>query len=754
MTISKEVRELNDRIAAYVTAEYPSIIPIAVYEEALVMMYEELFKETLGESYDTLMDSIEAEIDKITPFPASLLDSFRRSGNGIPINKDVNAQKMLAIANNEAMTKWITGELNISHMLIAMINIVAMNNPFYMFFRSNTDKAESLIKYFMKNESEEYGIPLNMPENGNTFVTDLIEKAKDFKKPFVGREDIIERVVQSLCRMDKCNPVCVGEPGVGKTAIVYGLARRIREGNVPKQLKNAELYSVDLAGMLAGTKFRGEFEQRLKDMIAEMEKKENVILFFDEIHTLVGAGACGDSSMDAANIIKPILAEGKIRFIGATTYDEYGKHIEKDKALARRFQKIEVNEPSIEDSIEILMGLKEAYENFHHVKYSKGAIKAAVNLSAKYMLDRFLPDKAIDVIDETGAYYSIHEMKGEITEANIEEVMVKICKINQVKEDKDNLKTVINLEKRLNAQVFGQSEATAVLSKAIQMAKAGLSNTDKPLGSFLFVGPSGVGKTEVAKQLSNILNMNLIRLDMSEYSEANTVSKLFGTSAGYIGYDDGGILTNAVMKNPNSVILFDEIEKAHPEIFKTLLQIMDYGRMTDNKGRKVDFRNCILIMTSNAGATVANKKLIGIAAKEDTRNVDGIMDAVNQTFAPEFRGRLTKIVVFNGITADICKMIVRKELKIVNERLKPKKIFPEYTDACIDELIRLGVSPSYGAREVQHVIDDKITTLFVDYILGGKELGKCSVDFKNGKFKVNKPSVSEKIFNLAESVAR
>lgn len=743
-----KIQETANNIAIETEAEIMGISfwEIAFLKENIKVFDSFLSKEELKE----LTEQIEKRINEIPRIPKATVELYKKTGRPLPIRKDKSVLLMLRIAEEMATDKWITGEISQSHILISLLETNRYDASFYMFFRTRHQLGNNILEYFFKKEAEELGLEYKSPEEQeNPYVTDLIKKAEGYKKPFVGREDVIDKTIQTLCRMEKCNPVYVGEPGVGKTAIVYGLAKRIKDGAVPGKLKDAELYSVDVAAMLAGSQFRGEFEARIKELLKTMEQKKNVILFFDEIHTIIGAGTGGNTSMDAANIIKPSLVEGKIRFIGATTYDEYGKYIEKDKALARRFQKIEIEEPSLEDATEILMGVKDAYEQYHGVKYTDAAVKAAVNLSSKYILDRFLPDKAIDILDEAGSYCSIYnkEHKGKVTDKDIEDVMVKICKINQIEEDKNSLKVLGNLSKRINAKVFGQSEAAEALSKAIQKAKVGLGNAEKPIGSFLFVGPSGVGKTEMAKQLAEILKMHLIRIDMSEYSEANAVSKVFGTSAGYIGYDEGGILTNAVLKNPNSVLLLDEIEKAHPDIFKTLLQVMDYGMMTDNKGRKISFRNCIIIMTSNAGATVAVKRPIGISAIEETRNVDGIMNAVNEMFAPEFRGRLTKIIVFNGITKDICKMIVRKELKLVDEKLKAKRVYPEYTEECIEELIRLGVSSAYGAREVQKVIDEHITSLFVEKLISGKISGKCIVNFKKGKFNIQTTSMKEKLLD-------
>ena len=571
------------------------------------------------------------------------------------------------------------------------------------------------------------------------YVTDLVEKAKDYKKPFIGREDVIEDTLRTLARMDKCNPCHVGEPGVGKTAVTLGLAKRIADGNVPECLKKASLFSVDLSGMLAGAIYRGQFEERLKALLEGIvEENEMPILFFDEIHMIVGAGASNSSPMDASNIIKPFLTEGKIRFIGATTYDEYRAHIEKDKALARRFQKIDVKEPSIEDAIKIIDGLKEAYGEFHNVTYTKEAIKTAVTLSAKFMNDRFLPDKAIDLIDEAGAQHSIHpELGKRIGKADIESRISKICNIPKITNEKDDFDIVRNLQSNLSKKIFGQDEAIRLMSDSIKLSKSGLTDGEKPICSALFVGPSGVGKTELAKQLAAELNINFMRFDMSEYQEAHSVAKLTGAPAGYVGYEDGGILTEAVRKNPHSVVLFDEIEKAHPDIYKVFLQMMDYGTLTDNKGRKADFRNCIIIMTSNAGATVSVKKALGFTNATDKNvNIDGIMEAVEKTFTPEFRNRLTNIVVFNDIGKDIAALVVKKELKKLLVKLKAKNINAEFSDSCIDKIVELGVSPIFGARGIQRVIDSNIRKIFVEAIIDGRDVSNCIVVYENEKFDI------------------
>jgi len=568
-------------------------------------------------------------------------------------------------------------------------------------------------------------------KNWKDYAIDLVEKAKEYDKPFIGREDLIETTIRILARKEKCNPVHVGEPGVGKTAITYGLAKRIADGDVPEKLKGSHLYSIDLAGMIAGSKYRGEFEERLKTVLREVSKEEKPILFFDEIHTIVGAGAAGGGAMDASNILKPYLTEGKIKFIGATTNNEYRTYIEKDKALERRFQKVTVEEPSEEDTIKIISGLKEGYETYHNVKYTKDAISTAVKLSRKYIHDRYLPDKAIDLIDETGAEFSIHPEKGKwIKGKDIEQTMVKVCKIVQIEADKTEMKTLRMLDTNLKKVVFGQNEAIKEVCDAIKLSKTGLGDKEKPIASLLFVGKSGTGKTELAKQLANVLKIDFVRFDMSEYQEKHSISKLIGAPSGYVGYEDGGLLTETIRQKPHCVLLFDEIEKAHEDIYKTFLQIMDYGTLTDNKGRKADFRNAIIIMTSNAGAHVASKHPIGINSTKTTVNTDGILDAVKETFSPEFRNRLTKTIIFNGIDENIGRMIVIKELNKLADVLKEKKVTAKFTAETIDELVRIGLSEEYGAREIQRAINEHIRTLFVEALLEEKPLTHVTVDYK------------------------
>ena len=547
-------------------------------------------------------------------------------------------------------------------------------------------------------------------------LNDLAESAN----PLIGREDELERTIQVLCRKDKNNPLHIGEPGVGKTAITYGLAQRINEDRVPDPIKGSRIFMLDLGGMLAGTQYRGDFEKRFKMVLEAIEKEEKPIVYIDEIHNLSGAGAVGDSSHDAANMLKPYLSGGKIRFIGATTFDEYKKHFEKNKSLARRFQNIEIKEPTQDEAVGILKGLKEKYENFHGVIYGEDVLEYTVGMSAKYINERFLPDKAIDLMDEAGAYRKLHPVEGYIQRVDkdvIAGVLTKICRIpveSVESEENDNLAT---LEERLKGQIFGQDEAVTQVVNAIKFSRAGLTEDGKPLASLLFVGPTGVGKTEVARSLANELGVKLIRFDMSEYGEKHAVAKLIGSPAGYVGYEEGGLLTEEIRKNPNSVLLLDEIEKANPDIYSVLLQVMDYATLTDNQGRKADFRNVVLIMTSNAGANRIGKKGIGFGS--DYQDDSALMEEVKRTFQPEFRNRLNKIVSFNGMDDEMAARIVDKKTGELRELLNNKNISLEVDEKAKELILKRGISHEFGAREVDRVIRNDIKPLFVDEILFG-----------------------------------
>jgi ATP-dependent Clp protease ATP-binding subunit ClpA len=644
------------------------------------------------------------------------------------------------------------------------------------------------------------------------YATELTALAREGRlEPVIGRETELERTIQVLCRRLKNNPVHVGDSGVGKTAITEGLAQRIVAGKVPPTLKNFSIFSLDMGALVAGTKYRGDFEERVKRVVEEMLKKERAILFIDEIHTLVGAGSVSGGALDASNLLKPALTSGKIRCIGSTTHEEYGKFFDKDRALSRRFQKIDIPEPSEEDAMAILRGLKTKYEDYHHVHYTDEAVEGAVRLSAQYITERRLPDKAIDVIDEAGAFARIAAFKEaegqskippgeeggqtvkerivlskntektdfrfdaagaaesiisrkhsslsetsqtpvrtespatlqegtvEIIEIGlplIESVVSRIARIPErsvAGNEKDKLRA---LEEKLRKRIFGQDEAVGAVVKSVKRSRAGFRAENKPVANFLFVGPTGVGKTELARGLADILGISIHRFDMSEYQEKHTVSRLIGSPPGYVGYEDGGLLTDAVRKQPHSVVLLDEIEKAHPDVYNILLQIMDYATLTDNNGRKADFRNVVLIMTSNAGARDIGKSLIGFGERlVDETAVDG---AVERIFTPEFRNRLDGMIRFNHLSREIMVSIVKKELDLFKGQLADKKVKLEVTETCIDHLAEEGYSREFGARNVGRLIEDKIKGFFVDEVLFGSLSagGSARADWRDGEYRI------------------
>lgn len=572
------------------------------------------------------------------------------------------------------------------------------------------------------------------------FTTNLIEKVKEESEPLIGREDILERSIQILCRRVKNNPMHVGESGVGKTAITLGLAKLISENKVPEKLKGSSMFSLDIGSVISGTKYRGDFEERIKRILDLIGKQEKPIVYIDEIHNIVGAGALNGGALDASNLLKPYLAEGKIRFIGATTFDEYKKFFEKDKALSRRFQKIDVKEPSIKEAIEILNGLKVNYEEYHNVTYTDEAISDAVTLSEKYINDKYLPDKAVDIIDEAGAYVRMHnenlEEKIIVDGKVIEGIISKVCSIPKQTVESSEINSLKNLEVNLKDNIFSQDKAIEEVVRCIKMSRSGLNEEDKPVASMLFVGPTGVGKTEIARCLSKMLGVELIRFDMSEYAEKHAAAKLIGSPPGYVGYEEGGLLTDAIRKTPHCVLLLDEIEKAHEDILSVLLQVMDYATLTDNKGRKADFRNVIIIMTSNAGARNIGKKLIGFGEREVKG--EAIMEEVKKFFTPEFRNRLDKIIVFNSMTDSMAISIAKKQLNDFKNKLSAKNINIEFNGDCVNHVAKIGTSAEFGAREIARVIASKIKPLFVDEILFGKlsNGGECEVNFINDNFQL------------------
>ena len=576
-----------------------------------------------------------------------------------------------------------------------------------------------------REEAESKASPLEQ------YTQNLNQMARDGKiDPLIGRDSEVERVIQVLCRRRKNNPLLVGEAGVGKTAIAEGLAWRITQNEVPEVLSDATVYSLDMGALLAGTKYRGDFEQRLKAVLKQLKDQAGSVLFIDEIHTLIGAGAASGGTLDASNLLKPALSSGQLKCIGATTFTEFRGIFEKDAALSRRFQKIEVVEPSVEQTIEILKGLKSRFEEHHSVKYALGALQAAAELSAKYINDRHLPDKAIDVIDEAGAAQRIlpkNKQKKTITRAEVEDIVAKIARIPPTSVSSDDRSKLRSLDRDLKSVVFGQDEAIDALAAAIKMARSGLGKPDKPIGSFLFSGPTGVGKTEVAKQLAYVLGIDLIRFDMSEYMERHAVSRLIGAPPGYVGFDQGGLLTEAVTKKPHSVLLLDEIEKAHPDVFNVLLQVMDHGALTDNNGRKADFRSVIVIMTTNAGAETLQKSTIGFT---NERQAGDEMADIKRMFTPEFRNRLDAIVGFRPLTEEIILRVVDKFLLQLESQLAEKKVEVTFSDALRKHLAKRGFDPLMGARPMQRLIQDTIRRALADELLFGQltEGGRLTVD--------------------------
>ncbi|MGE3593742.1 MAG: AAA family ATPase, partial [Arcobacter sp.] len=629
---------------------------------------------------------------------------------------------------------------NVEDMFVA---ILKDENSYatYLLKKLGIQRVDILEEISHKELDDEDETLENSADNDNKVLdknsTELVALAKKGEiDPVIGREKEVSRVIEILSRRKKNNPILVGEPGVGKTAIAEGLALKIAQEQVPEFLLKSKVFSLDMGSMLAGTKYRGDFEKKLKTLLKEVSKIKNAILFIDEIHTIVGAGSVGGSAMDASNILKPMLANGKLRCIGATTFSEFRNDFAKDKALSRRFAKVDVEEPSIEDSILILEGLKSKYEEYHGVKYSKGAISSAVELSKKYITDRFLPDCAIDVIDEVGASKKISlstslKTKSEsnitITSKDVESTIAKMAHIPERSATKSDLTLLKSLEKNMQKRVFGQDKAITTIVQAIKRNKAGLGLDKKPIGSFLFSGPTGVGKTEVAKELSTQLGIHFERFDMSEYMEAHTVSRLIGAPAGYVGFEQGGLLTEAIRKHPHTVLLLDEIEKAHPDLMSILLQVMDNAELTDNSGNKADFQNVVLIMTSNLGATEAN--VMGFAKNEKLNE----NKAINKFFAPEFRNRLDAVVTFDSLSMDIVAKVAGKFIEDLEKQLVDKKIKIEISTKAKKELATLGYDKAMGARPLNRVISERIKNPLTDEILFGKlkKGGIVKIDFDN-----------------------
>lgn len=598
------------------------------------------------------------------------------------------------------------------------------DNPFGLF----DDDDEDLLF----GDEDDFSSPSHKNDKWKKYVTCINEHLAE-KNPLIGRERELDRTIQVLCRKDKNNPLHIGEPGVGKTALVYGVARRIEEGKVPDRLKGCNIYQLDMGTLLAGTRFRGDMEQRLKQIMEGVTSEAHCIIYLDEIHNIVGAGKGAEGGSDVSDLLKPYLDDDRIRVIGATTYTEYNKNFTRSVGMIRRFQTIDVEEPSINEAIHILKSLKPIYEKYHHVKYDAAAIEYAVTSSAKFITDRFLPDKAIDIIDEAGAQAEMEGKKyKKIGKKQIAEVLAKVAKIDALAIKQDDNKNLASLESRMKDVIYGQDRAIQTVVEAVQLSKAGLTDENKPLASLLFVGPTGVGKTEVAKMLAQELGVKLVRFDMSEYVEKHTVAKLIGAPAGYVGYDDGGLLTDAVRKSPDCVLLLDEIEKAHSDIFNILLQVMDYGVLTDSKGRKAHFKNVILIMTSNAGAQYASQASVGFASTATASSA--MLKQVKHTFKPEFINRLNEIVVFNDMDEQMAKLILGKKLRELNAKLAAKSVSITLTDEAHQHLLKSGYSKEYGAREMDRVIQQQLKTMLMREILFGKlkKGGEATVDLQKG----------------------
>lgn len=617
--------------------------------------------------------------------------------------------------------------LDVPHVVAAMLMLNDSQAAYLLDQFTGDEKGEfmqSLVTAYAVDETGEAADgddDANSPAPWRKLVTCVNDTYADHN-PLIGREAELERTMQVLCRKDKNNPLHVGEPGVGKTALIYGLTALIERGAVPERLRGARVYMMDMGTMVAGTQFRGDFEKRIKMVMEGLAQEGNAILCIDEIHNLIGAGRNGDASLDASNMLKPYLESGAIRFIGSTTYDEYNRYIAKQKSLVRRFQQIDIAEPSVDDAIRIVEGLRPSYEKFHGVKYTAGVVEFAVRSAAKHIRDRFLPDKAIDLIDEAGAYRETHPLTTQkrqtVDRRLVTDILARVCKIDAEALKEQSNDALRTLEGDIKKEIFGQDEAVGRVVEAVQMSKAGLADDTKPMASLLFVGPTGVGKTEVARVLSERMGMKLVRFDMSEYAEKHAVAKLIGSPAGYVGYEDGGLLTAAVRKTPNCVLLFDEIEKAHPDIFNIFLQMMDYAALTDNHGERADFRNAIIIMTSNAGAQYASRASIGFTGS--VSRGDAMLTTVKKTFKPEFINRLTDIVVFHDMSRQMASLILDKKLAQLQTKLSAKNVTLHLSTEARELLLTKGFTPEYGARELDRVIGSMLKPLLMREILFGK----------------------------------
>jgi ATP-dependent Clp protease ATP-binding subunit ClpA len=702
--------------------------------------------ENCGGDIDNLLDALESFFDeKIERIP---------EGNDYVLQQTIGFQRVIQRAVNHARSAE-KQEVAVADVLASIF--LEKDSHAEYFLSSQGVTRLDVLNYISHNISKDpfEGGPGDLVRPGKEerdrrqkssnplamFTLNLIEMAAEGKlDPLIGREIELERTMQVLCRRRKNNPVFVGDPGVGKTAMAEGLAQKIQKREVPELLQDMEIFSLDLGGMLAGTKFRGDFEQRLKGVIAELQKKPKAILFIDEIHTIVGAGATSSGSMDASNILKPVLASGEIRCIGSSTFEEFKNHFEKDRALSRRFEKIEIMEPPVSEAIQILKGLRSRYEEHHEIVYTDAALKAAAELSVKYLRDRYLPDKAIDVIDEAGAFIRLSgsSKRKKINPADIEKIVAKMARVPTQSVSTSDRSKLENLEKGLKQVVFGQDDAISALVTSIKRSRAGLGSPERPVGCFLFTGPTGVGKTEVSLQVARILGVEFIRFDMSEYMEKHTVARLIGAPPGYIGFDQGGLLTDGIRKHPHSVLLMDEIEKAHPDLFNILLQVMDHATLTDNNGRKADFRNVILMMTSNAGSREMSAANIGFGQTHKGAQSKG-KKAIEKLFSPEFRNRLDEIITFNALNLDIMEMIVDKFIAELNQQLAIKRVALTISPAVRTWLAEKGHDPAYGARPLGRVVQSEIKDKLADEILFGalQHGGHVSLDMADDQLTFN-----------------
>jgi ATP-dependent Clp protease ATP-binding subunit ClpA len=691
-------------------------------EHLLLYLIEDTVVKKVLETLEVDMPKMRAELSKVI-------------NDNVPISnqKPQMTMEIQSIVNRAALDVQQSGKNQVEphHLLMAIFRSLDLDHDARNILEQNGVtklKVAQIISHGTVLNSENEPASVNGeegPEESSDklpdYLTNLNLKAQGNKiDPLIGRELEVERVIHTLVRRKKNNPLLVGEPGVGKTAIAEGLALKIVRGEVPSKLKDCTIFSLDVGSMLAGTKYRGDFEERMKKLIIKMEKTPNAILFIDEIHTIIGAGAASGGGTDASNMLKPKLASGELKVIGSTTYKEFRNVFEKDTALARRFQKIDVVEPSVEDTIKILTGVKTEFEKFHKVSYSNEAIKTAVELSVQHINDRFLPDKAIDILDEAGATLSLKDEQGEVSAELIEKMVAKIARIPEKTVSSSQKDKIKNLESDIKMVLFGQDEAVTAVTTAIELSKSGLRIGDKPIGSFLFCGPTGVGKTELAKQLAHNLGINFLRFDMSEYAEKHTVSRLIGAPPGYVGYDQEGQLTGAVMKHPHSVVLLDEIEKAHPEIFNILLQVMDHGTLTDSNGRKADFKNTIVIMTSNAGASDASRVAMGIGAQSKGFSYEKPLAAVEKTFTPEFRNRLDAVVFFNPLTKENVISVLDKYILELDVLLLKKEVSIDFTPESKDWMINKGYVPAMGARPLKRVLEETVSRKLAKELLYGQ----------------------------------